>query len=67
MNTFPPQQNDRLTLRRVWPAVVGVLVFGALMGLRSEFGSIWVRAAVAAGAFVVLGLGIRATTNRRKG
>ena len=32
MNPLPPSQNDRLTLRRLWPAIAGVLVFGLLMG-----------------------------------
>ena len=61
MNTIPPSRNDLLTLRRLWPALVGILVFGVLMGLRSEFPSIWARAAVAACAFIAIGLGVRAT------
>ncbi|MEI7908502.1 MAG: hypothetical protein WCK77_02595 [Verrucomicrobiota bacterium] len=66
MNTFPPQRNDRLTQRRAWPALAGVLVFGALMGLRAEFGSIWARAAIAACAFVALGVVIKVSRNRHK-
>jgi hypothetical protein len=61
-----PSQNDRLTLRRVWPAIVGVLVFGAMMGLRLEFDSGCARAAVVACAFMILALGIQASRNRHK-
>ena len=39
----------------MWPIVVGVILFGALMALRYELSSVWARAAVAGCAFVVLG------------
>jgi len=66
MNPFPPSQNDQLTLRRMWPALVGVVVFGVLMALRLEFGSASARAAVAACAFVTLFLGIEASRNQHR-
>ena len=66
MNPFPPSQNDQLTLRRMWPALVGVVVFGVLMALRLEFGSAGGRAAVAACAFVTLVLGIVTSRNLHK-
>ena len=66
MNPHPPSQNDRLTLRRLWPAIAGVLVFGVLMGLRLEFDTGCARAAVAACAFLALALGIQASRNRHQ-
>jgi hypothetical protein len=36
--------------------IVGIITFGTLMGFRDAFDSIWIRAFVAACAFVVLGL-----------
>jgi uncharacterized membrane protein YgdD (TMEM256/DUF423 family) len=41
--------------RRKWPIVVGIVLFGALMALRYELPSMWMRTAVAACAFFVLG------------
>lgn len=63
---YPPSQNDRLTLRRLWPAIAGVLVFGVLMGLRPEFSSTWARAAIATCAAIILCLGVAATRKRLK-
>ena len=36
--------------------VAGIAVFALLMGIRQEFESMWIRAAVAAGAFMILGM-----------
>ncbi len=44
--------------RRVLPIVVGIVLFALLMALRYELSSAWARAAVAALAFVVLGLAV---------
>jgi hypothetical protein len=57
--------SNQPTRRRIWPAVLGVIVFAVLMGVRPEFSSIWVRAALAGCAGGALGWGIRATSLRR--
>ena len=41
--------------RRPWPLFLGIIAFAALMAFRYEFTSIWVRAGIAACAFVALG------------
>lgn len=46
------------------PLVLGIVVFGVLMGLRPEFQSMGVRAVVAAVAFVALLLGARAAVRQ---
>jgi hypothetical protein len=61
MNT-PLQPTDKSS-RRIWPIVVGVLLFGALMALRHELSSLWARAAVAACAFIALYWGMRKSRN----
>jgi len=38
--------------------IIGCVIFGILMGARAEFHSIWVRAAVAGCAFIVLGFSL---------
>jgi hypothetical protein len=43
---------------RVWPVIAGILAFGALMALRYELSSVWLRALTAGLAFAILGLGI---------
>ncbi len=63
MNTEPKQNGPRQ--RRIWPVVVGLIVFAILMGVRPEFSSIWVRAVVAGCAGVALVLGIGAASLRR--
>ncbi len=46
------------TPSRYRPLVIGILLFALLMGLRGEFASVWVRAAVAGAAGSVLAYGI---------
>jgi len=57
--------NSQPTQRRIWPAVIWVLVFAILMGVRPEFSSMWVRAVVAGCAGGALGWGIWAASSRR--
>src|SRR5436309_12232701 len=57
--------NSQPTHRRIWPAVIWVLVFAILMGVRPEFSSMWVRAVVAGSAGGALGWGIWAASSRR--
>jgi hypothetical protein len=52
MDTSPPQTSRRI--RRTWPIVVGIVLFALLMALRYELSSVWARAAVGGGAFVIL-------------
>lgn len=49
--------------RRLLPLVIGIMVFGFVMGCREEFEERWQRALVAAAAAMVLGLSI---SNYRK-
>jgi hypothetical protein len=51
--------NQRITstpTRRKLPLIIGIIIFGILMGIREDFASGWQRALVAATAAVVLGL-----------
>jgi len=52
------QSQGRRITRRVWPIVVGIILFASLMALRYELSSVWTRAVVAGFAFVVLGWGV---------
>jgi len=61
MDTSPasaPSPQAGKSTRRVWPVVVGIVLFASLMALRHELSSVWGRAAVAACAFVVLGAAV---------
>jgi hypothetical protein len=48
----------RLTGARIARFIVGIIVFGVLMGIRGEFGSIWTRMLVAACAGAVLAVSV---------
>jgi len=56
METSPPAKE-----RRVWPMFVGIIFFAALMALRSQLSSVWVRAATAGCAFAFFFWGVRAS------
>jgi hypothetical protein len=47
--------------RRTWTLVVGIVLFAALMSLRHELSSVWVRVALVACAFAGLGWAVVAT------
>lgn len=57
MDTFSPP-GTRKSLRRAWPAVIGVILFASLMAFRHEVPSMWARAVIASGAFLALACGL---------
>lgn len=56
MNTNEPRKG--LSSAKVIKLIIGIAVFGGLMGLRGEFDDRWVRALIAACAFGILAWGI---------
>ena len=54
-----------MSTARVIRFVIGVVVFGLLMGIRPEFQSIWIRSLVAAVAAAILALCILPLRGRR--
>jgi hypothetical protein len=56
MKPNAPDNRSRLTGPQINQIVIGVVLFGVLMGIREEFHSIWLRAVVAGCAGGVLGL-----------
>jgi hypothetical protein len=58
----------RLSAKQFALLIVGLTIFGALMGLREEFHSIWVRMLVAGCAGGVVGIFVlQLRKNRKKG
>ncbi len=49
-------KTNELKFSHVWPIALGCLVFGAFMGWRNEFASIYVRAAMAGTGAAILAL-----------
>jgi hypothetical protein len=64
MSSYPSPRAGTRT-RRLWPLLVGIVLFASLLALRYEVSSVWERAAMAAGAFVVLGVGLLKSRQRR--
>jgi hypothetical protein len=62
-DTSSPSAQAGRRKRRVGRLVIGIAVFAALMALRHELSSVWMRATVAACAFAVLALAV--LTSRR--
>jgi uncharacterized protein (DUF983 family) len=56
MNTNEQAGSKSVSPARVIRFVIGVIVFGLLMGMRSEFESHWTRSLVAVIASAVLGI-----------
>jgi hypothetical protein len=56
MDSRGNEKDQLVTTARVIRFLIGVVVFGALMGLRPEFQSLWTRSLVAAVAAAVLAL-----------
>jgi hypothetical protein len=54
MDTNEKEKTEPVSTARVVRFVIGVVVFGVLMGLRPEFGSVWTRSLVAGIAGAVL-------------
>jgi len=49
--------SEQRSSRWIW-LIVGCVIFGALMGVREEFHSIWIRAGIAGCAGIVLGVSL---------
>ena len=61
LSTSSPSPQTGKSTPRAWLLVVGVVIFAALMALRHELSSVWVRAAVAACASAGLDWAIMAS------
>lgn len=57
-NHMNPSITSTTPTRRKLPLVIGIIIFGILMGVREDFATRWQRALVAATAAVVLGVSI---------
>lgn len=55
-----------MSTARVFRFVIGVVIFGLLMGLRPEFESIWTRSLVAAVAAAILAICILPLRREKK-
>jgi hypothetical protein len=55
MDTNKNEKTEPVGTARVFRFVIGVVVFGVLMGVWPEFGSVWTRSLVAGIAGAVLG------------
>lgn len=58
MDTNEKEKAEPVSLSRVIRFVIGVVVFGVLMGMRTEFASHWTRSLIAGIAAAVLALGV---------
>jgi hypothetical protein len=56
MSNDQNEERPRLTRAQIAQFVVGVILFGVLMGIRGEFDSIWIRMLVAACAGAIFGI-----------
>jgi hypothetical protein len=58
MDPHDKEQTEAFTAGRVARFIVGVVVFGVLMGIRTDFESHWTRSLVAGIAAAALAIGI---------
>ncbi len=56
METNEKEKSERATTARIVRFVIGVVLFGVLMGMRPEFESRWTRSLVAGIAAAILGI-----------
>jgi hypothetical protein len=56
MSDDQKEESAKVPVPKAARLICGVILFGTLMGIRTEFHSIWIRALVAGCAFAVLGL-----------
>jgi uncharacterized membrane protein YeaQ/YmgE (transglycosylase-associated protein family) len=56
MSENPKQEAPRVPPAQIARFIIGIIVFGVLMGMRGEFQSFWVRALVAGCAGAVLAI-----------
>ena len=66
MDTNEKEKAEPVSMSRVIRFVIGVVVFGVLMGMRPEFASHWTRSAVAGIAGAVLALCVLPMRRRRQ-
>lgn len=66
METNEKQKTEPVTAARVVRFVIGVVVFGVLMGLRPEFESRWTRSFVAGIAAAILAVCILPMRRRKQ-
>ncbi len=66
MDTNEKEKSESVSPARVVRFVIGVVVFGVLMGMRSEFESHWTRSLVAGIAGAVLAICILPMRRRRQ-
>ncbi len=67
MSTETPEKPPALTTVQILKLLIGILVFGVLMGWRTDFEQPWQRSVVAGCAAAVLGWAILQARSRKGG